>query len=601
MARTAAENRELLKLLELKDKREALKDYSKFSSKYIKITNKSGEKVPLNQNYVQRQIENKIKELQSQGIPPRLIVLKSRQMGVSTDTQGRMTKETTTKGNKNGFIVSHEEGSTKAIFQKAKYMFDNLPDDIKPLQKASNATELIFDEPNHYKGKEEGLHSKIEIKTAGNAGIGRSETRHYAHLSEYAFWKGKDENSPDKQLSSIMQAIPDDVDTWVIIESTANGYNDFKNQWDMAVRGDTEFIPMFFPWYVHEEYVRELDVPEHEFIDNMCEYQKFLYSDLALPLERINWWKHTKASKCNNDLNQMKQENPTTPEEAFIFSGTPVFDNEKVQKRIEYLRSNQTIKTGYFSFKWHDSKYQDYILDDTIEFVESSTKPWIRIFKDKDTMVPYVIGGDTKGEGSDYYAATVIDNSNGVRCASIHWQISNSKPYTHQMYCLGRYYNDALIGIEMNFNTAPIEELQRLDYPNQYIRRSYDSYKKTTQKKYGWKTDGNTRPILIDKEIDLIEHNIELFNDIDMLQECLTFVYDKNNRPDAMDGKHDDLLISDMICNEIRAQQTTKIEPDQYDINWDKVPSDLREDYENGSDNIKEMLLARWREKGLFK
>ena len=73
------------------------------------------------------------------------------------------------------------------------------------------------------------------------------------------------------------------------------------------------------------------------------------------------------------------------------------------------------------------------------------------------------------------------------------------------MYCMGKYFNTALIGIEMNFNTAPIEELERLKYPKQYMRQQYDKIQKKLQSKFGWKTDGNTRPLIIDKEIDLIE------------------------------------------------------------------------------------------------
>ena len=123
------------------------------------------------------------------------------------------------------------------------------------------------------------------------------------------------------------------------------------------------------------------------------------------------------------------------------------------------------------------------------------------------------------------------------------------------MYCLGRYFNNALIGIEINFNTAPIEELQRLKYPLQYFRKKYDTILNKVEKKLGFKTDGNTRPLIIDKEIDIINNHIELFNDIETLREAITFVCDNNNRPDAISGKHDDLLLSDMIANEIRPQQ----------------------------------------------
>jgi len=122
------------------------------------------------------------------------------------------------------------------------------------------------------------------------------------------------------------------------------------------------------------------------------------------------------------------------------------------------------------------------------------------------------------------------------------------------------YYNLALIGIEVNFNTGPIEELERLHYPRQYTRRQYDSATKDYLNKYGWKTDGNTRPLIIDKLVHLIEEDIDLFNDITMLEECLTFVYDKDGKPDAMGGKHDDLIIADAIGNEIRTQQSFEAE-----------------------------------------
>jgi hypothetical protein len=573
-----------LTLLKEKERRieiqKAKRDYSIFADRYIKITDKKGKQVPLSQNYVQRTIHNKIAELQAQGIPPRIVVLKSRQMGVSTDTQGRMIYETTTKENRNGFIVSHESASTSAIFQKAKYMYDNLPDDIKPLQKASNATELIFDRPTHYSGAEKGLHSKIEIKTAGKSGIGRSETRHYVHLSEFAFWEGKDEDSPSKQLSAILQAVPDEVDTWVIVESTANGFNDFKEMWDDAVKGENGFVPLFFPWYVHEEYVIPLeDGEEHSFIESMSEYERYLYNDLKLPLERIKWWRETKKNKCNNDINQMKQENPTTPEEAFIFSGTPVFNIDKIAHRIDVLRKryeDKPPKIGYFYFEWHNPDIMDIPKPETIRWV-GDKNGCIKIYEEPKRGYPYAIGGDTKGEGSDFFAGTVKNNHTGNRAATLHGQMQ-SKYYTGQMYCLGHYYNDALIGIETNFNTYPIELLTDWGYMRQYMRQRLDTFTKEIHKQYGWKTDGNTRPLIIEREITLIEENIEQFNDIEFLEECLTFVKDKNGRPDAMTGKHDDILFSDMIAEAVGDQQTRMVD---YDDPIDDIYEDDDEDKPN--------------------
>ena len=151
---------------------------------------------------------------------------------------------------------------------------------------------------------------------------------------------------------------------------------------------------------------------------------------------------------------------------------------------------------------------------------------------------------------------TVINNHTGNRAASMDINIMTSSPYTYQLYCAGRYFNDALIGVEINFNTGPIEELQRLSYPRQYVRRKFDDYRKVREEKYGFKTDGNSRPLIIDKEGDVVLNEIDLLNDIPTLEQMLTFIYDDKGRPDAMEGKHDDLLFSEMIANQIREQQT---------------------------------------------
>ena len=153
---------------------------------YVKIINKDGNQVPFVLNPIQKKIEDKIKELESQGKPARIIVLKARQEGVSTYTQAKFLCRTIKNKNRNALVVAHRDDSTNAIFDKAKYCNSCLPDHIKPLQRASNARELIFDTPVTYKGKEKGLNSKIKVQTAGSDGIGRSDTYHYIHLSEFA-------------------------------------------------------------------------------------------------------------------------------------------------------------------------------------------------------------------------------------------------------------------------------------------------------------------------------------------------------------------------------------------------------------------------------
>ena len=224
----------------------------------VKIVNKDGDTVPFLLNEIQKQIDDKIKELEAAGIPARIIILKSRQVGGSTYIQGKFICRIIKNKNRIALVVAHRDDSTNAIFEKAKFMNNNLPAHVKPLQQASNARELIFDRPPHYKGKQEGLNSRIKVQTAGSDGIGRSDTHYYVHLSEFAFYSG----NPKKSLTGILQSVPNIPGTIVLIESTGNGMNDFKDIWDAAEAGENEWVPMFFAW--HNDPLNQMEVTEEE-------------------------------------------------------------------------------------------------------------------------------------------------------------------------------------------------------------------------------------------------------------------------------------------------------------------------------------------------
>jgi hypothetical protein len=578
-ALTEAEEKELLALLEAERKDHALQDYAIFAPEYIKIVDKNGNIVPFTHNNIQKQINAKIKELKAAGKPVLIIILKARQHGASTNEQGRMLYNCTTKENRFGLIVAHLDDTTTEIFNKAKFMYDHLPSHIKPLQKASNAKELVFDRPTGYKGKLKGLNSKIIVQVAGKVSIGQGFTPHYVHLSEFSRWPAPEGQEPLKQLAGILQAVPLSPDTEVCIESTAWGYNDFKTLWDAAVAGENEWTPLFFAWQdnpeyamacTEEEYQREIrsikkDAFQYLFgADKNGKKRPGIVDMFKLSKEQVRWWIWYLKNKCNNDLNEMKQYNPTVPDDAFIASGRPVFDTDILKLRLDVLRKKYKTdppKRGRFAFDWGNSENHDYIVEKSIRWVEDPEGP-VTIYEFPQGGYPYVIGGDTKGEGRDFFSGAVINNVTGNRAATVRHRWNNSKPYTWKMYCLGMYYNMALMGIEMNFNTAPIEELERLHYPRQYQRKRYDDMTGELKTAHGWKTDGNTRPLIIDKEVHVIDENVDLLNDITMLEECMTFIYDDKDRPDAMSGKHDDALFADMIANEIRRHQSFEAERD---------------------------------------
>jgi len=71
------------------------------------------------------------------------------------------------------------------------------------------------------------------------------------------------------------------------------------------------------------------------------------------------------------------------------------------------------------------------------------------------------------------------------------------------------YYNEALIGIEANFDSFPLMELQRLGYTNQYVREAIDTYTGKTEKRFGFKTMSLTRPTIISRLIQIVREDVD--------------------------------------------------------------------------------------------
>lgn len=507
----------------------------KYIEEYVKIRNKNSKIISLKLNEPQLKYYNIIKELKSQKKPVRIIILKARQMGFSTVTEAIFFKETVTKPNVNTAIVAHKEDSTTNLFNMSKLMYDELPEPMKPEKKKSNAKELVFDRSDGT-----GLKSKIKCFTAGGKGVGRSDTINNLHLSELAFWQG------DKKatLTGLLQAVPNTPDTMIAIESTANGFEYFKELWDDAVAGKNDFVPIFIGWNELQEY----KMPYTGF--ELTKEEKELQKTYGLTLEQLTWRRWCIANNCGNDIEQFKQEYPINPEEAFISTGKCYFDKQNIINRIQEVKDIKPVKQGYFSYKYNGLKILNY------EWVEDKEGP-IKIYEDVKKGYPYVLSGDTAGEGSDYFTGHVLNNTNGKQVAVIKQEFDEIE-YTRQMYCLGKYYNDALIGIEANYTTYPIQELERLEYPKQYVREKEDTYTKKHDKAYGFKTTSITRPLILGELQTIMKELIELIVDVDTLKEGLTFIKNEKGRAEAQQGYHDDLIMGLAIAYYIRTQQSMK-------------------------------------------
>ena len=509
----------------------------------LKIKTKSGTVVPFRLNDAQRKLYAVAKRQQDAGKPVRLIILKARQLGFSTLTEGLIFHACATRKNVNALIVAHREDATANLFRMSKLFYDELPAPVKPMLRASNAQELVFENPSKLRSEREtrpGLRSRIRCATAGGRGIGRSDTLQCVHLSEYAFWPdGADGKA--STLAGILQAVPSLPGTMVVIESTANGFEDFKERWDAAVAGENDFEPVFFAWFENPDYSMPV-VPGTEWTPE----ERELRDAYQLTDEQLQWRRWCIANNCGGSLDMFRQEYPASPGEAFLHSGTGVFDNEQIVLRLERLP--EPAGRGEFA----DG-----------EWTQSETGA-ITLYELPEEGVPYVLGGDTAGEGSDYFTAIVIDNVTGRIAAKLRQKYSEPE-YVRQIYALGRFYNDALVAIETNFSTYPVMKLQEMEYPNQYSREREDTYTRQMKKSYGFRTDRQSRPRAIANLVEVFSSHPEWFTDRELLEEMLTFCYNEDHRPEALAGKHDDLVMGAAITYAVRHQQrmTVLTEPEK--------------------------------------
>lgn len=561
----------------LDEMRDRVQDPAWYIPRYLKIKTKSGKMEPLILNAAQRRLYDALTEQDRQGKPMRAIVLKARQLGFSTLTEALIFHRAATRHHTAGLIVAHRDDSTKMLFEMSRRYYEYLPEPLKPMRRASNAQELLFDNPDRNERRRAlrpGLGSRIRCQTAGGGGIGRGDTLQMVHASEFAFWPG------DKRETfvGIMQAVPSERGTMVIVESTANGYDEFHRMWEAAVRGESDFVPMFFPWYEQEEYRKPVP-PGTAWTAAEREMQE----RYGLDDEQLMWRRWCIKNNCAGDEALFRQEYPSYPEEAFLTSGSAVFDEDLIARRMQ--DAPEPVKVGEFVYE-EDPKNPLDIWD--IEFREREGG-CVRIYAEPESRRPYVIGGDTAGTGSDWFTGQVLDNVTGRQVAALRHQYDEDR-YARQMYCLGRYYNDALIGIETNYSTYPVKMLANMGYPRLYVRQVPDTYKGRLRDAFGWETNSKTRPLAVAGLVQAFRDDPETVADRQTLEEMKVFQYNDDHRPEAMPGEHDDLVMALCIANAIREQQDVRPPKERKDA-W--TPSML-EDYLNADNETRAYLRKKW-------
>jgi hypothetical protein len=461
-----------------------------------------------------------------------LAILKGRQLGFTTLITAYQLSCTILNRNFEGFTLADDGDNSEAIFQsKAKFPYSQLPEALKPTEKFNNRKQLLFEK----------LNSSWAVDTA-TKDVGRSRTINFFHGSECAFWKDG--------IARIQAALGEAMtgDCIKIYESTPNGYNDFQKLWDSGT-----CINCFYEWWRAKEYriTFPSDSAKEEFLQKVNAGKDWIWERLQwlrdvkhLEPEQLYWYWNKYDKYLDKEL--IKQEYPCTPQEAFLASGKPVFALSAILLRLSQITA--PIKTGYFRYDY------DGLAISNIQWVNDKNG-YIKIYQQPNspTVTSYCIGADTAGDGSDYFVGMVLDAKTGNQVAVLK-HLTDSDLFARQMFCLGKYYKDALIGIETNFDTHPIKELQRLNYPKQYVREVLDTYTNKTEKRFGFRTDRLTRPTIISNLVEIVRDHCETISDRETLEELQTIIKNEKGRIEAPAGGHDDMMMALAIAHHIRSQ-----------------------------------------------
>jgi hypothetical protein len=315
---------------EVKDKILAIsEDFYRYADNNLWIKDKDSRIVKFVPNKAQKALIDRVLQCLALGVPIRIIVLKARQMGLSTAIEAIIYWWTSTHKNITAVIVGHEDASSKNLYNMFKRYYEHCNPLFQPTRKYNTRQDIVFDVEDKVKQqyREQGLPSPglgsiIKTSTAKNTSTGRSDTVQLIHGSEIGEW----ENGEDL-VGSLLQTVPLRPNTMIFLESTAKGMgNYFHKEWESASKGDSVFEPFFFPWWMHDEYERDdpiSSITEEE--ENIMELMAKADIPFEQQLKKLAFRRY-KAKEFTSNPMLLYQEYPSTDYEAFLASGRPRFD-----------------------------------------------------------------------------------------------------------------------------------------------------------------------------------------------------------------------------------------------------------------------------------
>lgn len=534
--------------------------FHNYATNYLRIKDKKAQLIPFQFNKAQLVIEEVRQWILDQGLPERYIILKARQKGISTYFEADIFHKASTKKNQKCAIIGHKLEASQNLYDMTLRYYQYLDPRFKPITQNTNEKKLKYRK----------LESEIKVMTAGISGddVGRSDTVNRLHATEIAFW-----NQAKQTLLSLLQTVPDQPNTLVVLESTANGIGgEFYDRWQEIYANDQRvtiipnvawyspdsgYVAIFISWLIDDEYTLSYaDEKERKHFENTLSDDERSLIRNGATLEHLKWRRQAIRNKAGGDVNLFTQEYPSTPESAFLTTGRPVFNQQicftnytnskPVFKQGDLIPVYDTINRDYQKLVAANQTDYELLMPyiKSMEFVENS-KGFIKLhydFKLDDNDKYRFAGGSDVAEGleqGDYTVLKVLDRKFNKVMLTWHGHLDVDL-YAEELHKIQTYFKkDIYIAIERNnHGLAVINRANRLGVNLYYAEEFNKGYSENTQL-IGFKTTVGTRTQMINDLIEAIRDEEFQDSEREAWSEALTFVKNEQGKMQAQ-GKDKD-------------------------------------------------------------
>ena len=575
--------------------------FEDFAAELLQIeTKRGGETIPLAFNQPQQYVLAKAEEQYDRLGYNRLIILKARRLGMSTLSCAYLYRMVTCYPHMRARIVAQLDDTTKQLWRFIELFHNMILEEFKLPATEDSKTGLWF----------ETIRSGIAVATAGSRTVGRGGTLQGLLLSEAAFYPASHE-----WRAGILKSVSREKGTFVAVESTANGMgNDYHLMWEEACKGKNEFVPIFLPWFWGRDNVtRDLEgrlwLPpgfrlEPDEIELMREHKQITKHHVA--------WRRLEISdlaqnptKGGDPEDLFHQEHPSTPEEAFLYSGRPRFGRKHLKGAAKHVqpprfRAELDLERGR---------------------IRIEDRGRLSVWRKPNADRKYAMSGDpAKGLAhGDNCVAYVVDLSDGATVAEWCGKIRPDS-FGIVLYHLGLWYNKAEAIVESNgVGGETLNTMDRLHYPRIWYREGPAKPDGKKERSLGFETTTKTKPYLIASLDSELQDNPQGLVSGMLLDEMHHFVLiDNENRPDmpprmeAQRGHHDDRVIARALASLLYRKRAGKVIITEEEKEFIAKAKDLRERQQQGREKAKTFAANKksapikharktggWRKRGL--